>query len=192
MKYLMKAAIALFLQAVVLSTAACANSASAADTTVAANMTSVADTSPASDMTPKTNITSEITSEEAAESADSASGGAIHANANDEHSNGAEVLADPEGNSDKNVLVVYFSCTGTTEKIAEYAAAATEGDLFEITPEVPYTPEDLNYGNDSSRSSLEQNDDSARPVISGGVENMEQYGTVFLGYPKLEYGFLCV
>lgn len=56
-------------------------------------------------------------------------------------------------------------------------------DLYEIIPEEPYTDEDLDYGNDQSRSSQEMNDPDARPSISGSVENMEQYDIIFLGYP---------
>ena len=56
-------------------------------------------------------------------------------------------------------------------------------DLYEITPEQPYTAEDLDYGNYESRSSVEMNDPSARPAISDSVENMEQYDVVLIGYP---------
>lgn len=89
--------------------------------------------------------------------------------------------AEPEG--DAKILVAYFSATGTTKALAEYAADAMGADLYEITPQEPYTDGDLDYGNDQSRSSLEMNDPDARPSISGSVENMEQYEIVFLGYP---------
>lgn len=89
--------------------------------------------------------------------------------------------AGPESNA--KILVAYFSATGTTKTLAEYAADAMAADIYEITPEEPYTDEDLDYGNDQSRSSLEMNDPDARPSISGSVENMEQYDIIFLGYP---------
>ena len=91
--------------------------------------------------------------------------------------------ADAEPESDIKVLVAYFSATGTTKTLAEYAADAMAADLYEIIPEEPYTDEDLDYGNDQSRSSMEMNDPDARPSISGSVENMEQYNIVFLGFP---------
>ena len=91
--------------------------------------------------------------------------------------------ADAEPESDIKVLVAYFSATGTTKTLAEYAADAMAADLYEIIPEEPYTDEDLDYGNDQSRSSIEMNDPDARPSISGSVENMEQYNIVFLGFP---------
>lgn len=79
--------------------------------------------------------------------------------------------------------MAYFSCTGNTAGVAGQIAAATGADLYEIVPEQPYTDADLDYGDSSSRSTVEQNDDSARPAISGSVENMGQYDTVFIGYP---------
>ena len=95
------------------------------------------------------------------------------------------------------VLVAYFSATGNTEKVAGYIAGATGGTLYEITPEVPYTSADLNYNDSSSRSTREQSDPSARPAISGNVENMKDYDVIFLGYPiwwgeapKIIYTFL--
>lgn len=80
-------------------------------------------------------------------------------------------------------LVAFFSATGTTRPLAEYAAELLNADLYEIVPAEPYTAEDLDYGNSSSRATREQNDPDARPAISGGVEDMEQYDTVLLGYP---------
>ena len=80
-------------------------------------------------------------------------------------------------------VVVYFSCTGTTKRLAEYAAEVLNADLYEIVPEIPYTEEDLNYSDSSSRASREQNDPDVRPSISGTIENMEEYDTVLLAYP---------
>ena len=81
------------------------------------------------------------------------------------------------------VLVAYFSATNTTEKIAEHIANGLEADLYEIVPEDPYTSADLNYNDKNSRTTIEMNDPNARPVITGSVENMEQYDIVFIGYP---------
>ena len=91
-------------------------------------------------------------------------------------------------------LVVYFSATGTTKLLAEYAAEILNADLYEIVPETLYTEEDLAYYT-NGRADQEQNDSSARPAISGSVENMENYDTIILGYPNMEQGFesvLCV
>lgn len=71
-------------------------------------------------------------------------------------------------------LVVYFSATGTTKPLAEYAAEILNADLYEIVPEDPYTEEDLAYYT-NGRADQEQNDSSARPAISGGVENSVEH-----------------
>lgn len=81
------------------------------------------------------------------------------------------------------VLVAYFSATNTTKPLAEYVADGLDAGLYEIVPETPYTSEDLNYSNSSSRATVEMNTPDARPAISGSVDNMEQYDIVFIGYP---------
>ena len=81
------------------------------------------------------------------------------------------------------VLVAYFSATGTTKGVAENIAGGLGADLYEIVPEEPYTDADLDYHDDNSRSTVEMNNPSSRPAISGSVENMEQYSIVFIGYP---------
>lgn len=81
------------------------------------------------------------------------------------------------------ILVAYFSATNNTAGVAQKLADGLGADLYEVVPEQPYTSEDLDYGNSKSRSSVEMDDPSARPAISGSVENMEQYDIVFIGYP---------
>ena len=85
-------------------------------------------------------------------------------------------------NMENTILVAYFSATGTTEQVAQQAAEILDADLYEIVPEDPYTEEDLAYYT-GGRADQEQDDPSARPAISGGVENMSQYDTILLGYP---------
>ena len=96
----------------------------------------------------------------------------------------SESILTEEQEADVNTktLVVYFSCTGTTKPLAEYAAEILGADLYEIIPEDPYTEADLAYYTDG-RADQEQSDPTARPAISGSVENMEDYDTVILGYP---------
>ena len=86
-------------------------------------------------------------------------------------------------NNTSQTLVVYFSCTGNTKEAAEEISQQINADIFEIVPEVPYTTEDLNYNNDNCRAIQEMNDDSARPAISSQIEDLENYDTVFIGYP---------
>ncbi len=80
-------------------------------------------------------------------------------------------------------VVVYFSCTGNTKKVANTIAEVTNSDIFEIFPAVPYTDEDLNYNDDKSRVNYENNDDAIRPEIAITFENLEDYDTIYLGYP---------
>lgn len=82
-------------------------------------------------------------------------------------------------------LVAYYSATGNTKAVAEMIAEALGADTFEITPAEPYTSEDLNWTDDSSRVSQEYSDPSLRTVelTADTVENWESYDTVFIGYP---------
>ena len=86
-------------------------------------------------------------------------------------------------NMEKKTLVAYFSATGTTAEAAKKLAVVTGGVLFEIQPEQPYTDADLNWRDKESRSSVEMKDKSSRPAIKNKVENMDQYDTVYVGYP---------
>lgn len=87
------------------------------------------------------------------------------------------------GEADAKILVAYFSNTGNTAALAEYAADILGADLHEIRAKIPYTSEDLKYNDSSSRATREQNDASVRPVIAGQVEDMARYHTVILAYP---------
>lgn len=83
----------------------------------------------------------------------------------------------------KKNLVAYFSATGNTKKLAEALAKASEGDLFEIEPTKIYTEQDLDWHNESSRSSIEMKDKNSRPEIKNRIENMGDYEIIFLGFP---------
>ena len=82
-------------------------------------------------------------------------------------------------------LVVYYSATGSTERIANMIAEETGADVFVITPVEPYTDEDLNWTNDNSRVVYEHDnpDDRHVELVADTVENWDQYDTVFIGYP---------
>ncbi len=83
----------------------------------------------------------------------------------------------------KDVLVVVFSATGTTKGVAEKIAALEDADLYEITAAQAYTSDDLNWHDNSSRTTLEQNDKSARPEIGSDPISLAGYTTVYIGYP---------
>ena len=84
-----------------------------------------------------------------------------------------------------NTLVVYFSATGNTERVAQVIAETTGGELFELEPADPYTDEDLNYNDESSRVSQEYADESLRNVelVADTVDNWQDVDTVYIGYP---------
>lgn len=83
----------------------------------------------------------------------------------------------------KKVLVAYFSCSGVTEALAKTLASVVGGKLYKIEPAIPYTDADLDWNDTKSRSTIEMKDKDSRPPISGMVEHMEQYDTVFVGFP---------
>lgn len=97
----------------------------------------------------------------------------------------AEAQDAPEEGQTGGTLVAYFSAQGHTEQVANYIAAAIGGDLFELEPVDPYSDEDLNYTDDSSRVSQEYVDESLRDVelVADTVENWDSYDTIFIGYP---------
>lgn len=86
-----------------------------------------------------------------------------------------------------NVLVAYFSASGTTARVARALADAVGADLFEIVPEQPYSSADLDWTDKKSRSSVEMNDESCRPAIAGAVADIGSYDAVFLGFPVWWY-----
>ena len=85
----------------------------------------------------------------------------------------------------KTTLVAYFSASEVraTERVAKTLAEATDADLFEIVPEQIYTAEDLDWNNKKSRSTVEMHDSTARPAVASKVENMDQYTTIYVGFP---------
>ena len=80
-------------------------------------------------------------------------------------------------------LVVYFSETGNTKGVAEKIAAVTGADTYEILAAQPYSDDDLDYNNDDSRATKEQNDKSIRPEIGSEKIDLSAYDTIYLGYP---------
>ena len=80
-------------------------------------------------------------------------------------------------------LVAYFSASGVTAKVADMLADAVGADIYEIRPEVPYTKADLNWMDKKSRSTIEMNDRTSRPAIADKNAKVEQYDTIFLGFP---------
>lgn len=80
-------------------------------------------------------------------------------------------------------LVVYFSATGTTAKVARTIADVTGGTLYEIVPQQVYTSGDLDWNDRNSRSSVEMNNPQARPVLKNTKLDVAAYDVIFIGYP---------
>lgn len=80
-------------------------------------------------------------------------------------------------------LVAYFSASGVTAKVAETLSETIGADLFAIEPKVPYTKADLDWMDKNSRSTLEMKEPASRPEIARVRDNMEEYDTVFVGFP---------
>lgn len=85
--------------------------------------------------------------------------------------------------SNGKVLVVYFSASGNTKRVAETVANQENGTLFEIKPSQLYTEEDLDYRNEDSRVTKEHKQPGLRPAYDGDVESWDSYDTVYIGYP---------
>lgn len=80
-------------------------------------------------------------------------------------------------------LVAFFSASGETEKLAQTLASAIDGTLYQIKPETEYTLADLDWQDKHSRSTIEMQDPACRPALAGGVEDISQYDTIFIGFP---------
>lgn len=80
-------------------------------------------------------------------------------------------------------LVVYFSATGTTAKVAQNIAKATDGTLRELVPQEAYTSADLDWHDKQSRSSVEMNDPKSRPALRESETDTTDYDVIFIGYP---------
>lgn len=80
-------------------------------------------------------------------------------------------------------LVAYFSASGVTARVARKLAAAVGADLHEIQPERPYTPADLDWTDQRSRSSLEMKNKAQRPAVANRADGMEGYDVIYVGFP---------
>ena len=89
----------------------------------------------------------------------------------------------PDGEAGNDTLVVVFSCTGTTKGVAEKIVSVTGADFYEITAAEPYTDDDRDWTNDSSRCSVEQDDKDARPAIGSEPVDLSGYEVIYIGYP---------
>ncbi|ORU00100.1 Flavodoxin [Anaerovibrio sp. JC8] len=85
--------------------------------------------------------------------------------------------------SQSKILVAYFSVTGHTKALAETTAKALGADIYEIRPEKPYTSNDLNYNDETTRATVEQKNNQARPALADKNANIGAYETVIIAHP---------
>ena len=154
----------------VLGLAACGNTNS--------NGTSSAQTSEAQNTSEETVTTAEKESDDNSAATEETSDTAAGADSTDDHAS-AENTSAEDTTAHSDVLVAYFSATGTTKGVAERIAAVTGGDLYEILAADPYTADDLNYNDRSSRSTSEQNDKNARPETLAAKETWQNQNGKF-------------
>lgn len=167
---MMKKLTALFLGVTLtLSLAACGST----DTSSASSSSSSAETSSSSESTEVTETPTEAPAESSSSETEEPAAA---------ESETSETEAQPETGK---TLVVYYSASGNTERVAKDIAEAAGADLFEIVPTEVYTDDDLNWTNSNSRVSREHDDESLRdvPLTNTEVENWDSYDTVFIGYP---------
>ena len=103
-----------------------------------------------------------------------------------ESSSTAPAESEPETQPETGkTLVVYYSASGNTERVAKDIAEAAGAELFEIVPTEVYTSDDLDWTNLDSRVSREHDDESLRdvPLTTTEVPDWDSYDTVFIGYP---------
>lgn len=96
-----------------------------------------------------------------------------------------EDTSDPATATGGKTLVVYYSATGSTERVAGYIASAVGGDTFRLVPKDEYSSADLNWTDRNSRVVKEHDDESLRNIelVQTAVDNWDEYDTVFIGYP---------
>ena len=111
--------------------------------------------------------------------------GSSDTNTNNNQNNNNAVEDDTNDNTnvtsdDANILVLYFSMSGNTEAVANIIHDEVGGDIIRLETVQTY-PEDYDELVDYAQ---EEQQDNARPELSTTIDNIDQYDTIFLGYPN--------
>ena len=99
--------------------------------------------------------------------------------ASNENQTNTEENQNNQESGSENILVVYFSHTGNTETVANFIHEAVGRDIIKLETEEPYTD---NY-NELLDIAQEEQRENARPLLSTQIDIIEDYDTIFLGYP---------
>lgn len=118
--------------------------------------------------------------ESAASSTESAASAASTAAESAASADSAQAASESEQEQGAHSLVVYFSWSGNTQKVAESIQQQTGSDLVEIVPKTPYST-DYNTVVNDAKAEQQQN---ARPEIEGSIDNLDDYDTVYVGFPN--------
>lgn len=92
----------------------------------------------------------------------------------------SDTLSDASSAKPAKALVVYFSWSGNTERVAKSIQSQTGSDIFEIVPKTPYST-DYNTVVDAAKAEQRNN---ARPEIKDYIPNIADYDTVYVGFPN--------
>ena len=100
-------------------------------------------------------------------------------------SSGAASSSAASSDEANKTLVVYYSATGNTAKVAEVIVNENDMDVFAIMPEQPYSTEGLAWTDENSRVSKEHSDPALQDValLQDTPDNWDSYETVIIGYP---------
>ena len=171
---------------VAISLTACGNSGkTTTTTTVTETQTAVATTEAATEKATEAATTEAAATEAATEKATEAATETAAATETETAAAASEEAASETEAQGGKTLVVYYSTSGNTKRVAEDIAEVAGADLFEIVPTEVYTSDDLNWTNSDSRVSKEHKDESLRdvPLTTTEVPDWDSYDTVFIGYP---------
>lgn len=84
-------------------------------------------------------------------------------------------------------LVVFFSATGATKRLAQRIANTLDADIFEIKPLVDYSDDDLKWPSRNNRSCMEMKNKRFRPEMLNNIDSIEKYNRIFIGFPVWYY-----
>lgn len=94
--------------------------------------------------------------------------------------------SEEEGNnvnvSNRRCLVLFCSCTGNTERMAQIIQSRLNGDMIAVEPEIPYE-EDYNAMLNRAQAELDAIAQGNYPTITTSVESFDDYDIIFIGYP---------